>query len=174
VTRVELVKAKSKKPKERSLQRRMGVTRWARVAVAVIGVLAAGASVALAQDVMVNYVPGTDFSKYKTYKWVEIQGARSRPDHRHADQAGDRQGAGHGRAHQGHRRQIRPLHRVPGRVQQGTAVEYLQRRRSVRLAVWRGSGQATSTTITSAPLRSTCTTGRKGARVEGPGEQDAE
>ena len=43
------------------------MTRWARVAVAVIGVLAAGASVALAQDVMVNYVPGTDFSKYKTY-----------------------------------------------------------------------------------------------------------
>ena len=49
------------------------------VAVAVIGVLAAGASVALAQDVMVNYVPGTDFSKYKTYKWVEIQGAE-KPD----------------------------------------------------------------------------------------------
>jgi hypothetical protein len=49
------------------------------VAVAVIGLLAAGTSVALAQDVMVNYVPGTDFSKYKTYKWVEIQGAE-KPD----------------------------------------------------------------------------------------------
>ena len=48
-------------------------------AVAVIGVLAAGASVALAQDVMVNYVPGKDFSGYKTYKWVEIQGAE-KPD----------------------------------------------------------------------------------------------
>ena len=34
---------------------------------------------ALAQDVNVNYVPGTDFSKYKTYKWVEIQGAE-KPD----------------------------------------------------------------------------------------------
>lgn len=30
-----------------------------------------GAS-ALAQDVRYNYVPGTDFSKYKTYKWVQI------------------------------------------------------------------------------------------------------
>jgi hypothetical protein len=48
-------------------------------AVAVAGALAMGASVALAQDVMVNYVPGTDFSKYKTYKWVEIQGAE-KPD----------------------------------------------------------------------------------------------
>ena len=38
-----------------------------------------GAGAALAQDVNVNYVPGTDFSKYKTYKWVEIQGAE-RPD----------------------------------------------------------------------------------------------
>ena len=48
-------------------------------AVAVAGALAMGASVALAQDVTVNYVPGTDFSKYKTYKWVEIQGAE-KPD----------------------------------------------------------------------------------------------
>ncbi len=29
---------------------------------------------AVAQDVRYNYAPGTDFSKYKTYKWVEIQG----------------------------------------------------------------------------------------------------
>jgi hypothetical protein len=49
------------------------------VAVALVGVLALGAGVALAQDVTVNYVPGTDFSKYKTYKWVEIQGAE-KPD----------------------------------------------------------------------------------------------
>ena len=52
--------------------------QWAVVA-AVCGVLAIGASVALAQDVTVNYVPGTDFSKYKTYKWVEIQGVE-KPD----------------------------------------------------------------------------------------------
>jgi hypothetical protein len=49
------------------------------VAVALFGVLALGAGMALAQDVTVNYVPGTDFSKYKTYKWVEIQGAE-KPD----------------------------------------------------------------------------------------------
>jgi hypothetical protein len=41
--------------------------------------LLTGAGAALAQDVNVNYVPGTDFSKYKTYKWVEIQGAE-KPD----------------------------------------------------------------------------------------------
>jgi hypothetical protein len=29
---------------------------------------------ARAQDVTSNYMPGTDFSKYKTYKWVAIEG----------------------------------------------------------------------------------------------------
>ena len=28
-----------------------------------------------AQDIRTNYMPGTDFSKYKTYKWVSIPGA---------------------------------------------------------------------------------------------------
>jgi hypothetical protein len=49
------------------------------VAVAVASALAMSAGVALAQDVNVNYVPGKDFSGYKTYKWVEIQGAE-KPD----------------------------------------------------------------------------------------------
>jgi len=40
---------------------------------------AVGVGVALAQDVSTNYVPGTDFSKYKTYKWVAIPGAEQ-PD----------------------------------------------------------------------------------------------
>jgi Domain of unknown function (DUF4136) len=48
-------------------------------ALAVAGARALGASVALAQDVNVNYVPGKDFSGYKTYKWIEIQGAE-KPD----------------------------------------------------------------------------------------------
>jgi hypothetical protein len=30
---------------------------------------------ALGQDVTSNYMPGTDFSKYHTYKWVAIEGA---------------------------------------------------------------------------------------------------
>lgn len=30
---------------------------------------------AMAQTVRTNYMPGTDFSKYKTYKWVAIEGA---------------------------------------------------------------------------------------------------
>jgi hypothetical protein len=32
-------------------------------------------SVMLAQDVSTNSMPGTDFSKYHTYKWVPIEGA---------------------------------------------------------------------------------------------------
>ena len=47
--------------------------------IAAIAVFALGAGAALAQDVNVNYVPGTDFSGYKTYTWVEIQGAE-KPD----------------------------------------------------------------------------------------------
>jgi Domain of unknown function (DUF4136) len=48
-------------------------------AVAAMIVLAIGAGVAVAQDVTSNYVPGTDFAKYKTYKWVAIEGAE-KPD----------------------------------------------------------------------------------------------
>lgn len=43
---------------------------------AVASVLALGTGIALAQDVKTNYVPGTDFSKYKSYKWVAIEGAQ--------------------------------------------------------------------------------------------------
>src|SRR5277367_6201260 len=32
-----------------------------------------------AQDIKTNFMPGTDFSKYKTYKWVNIEGAEQ-PD----------------------------------------------------------------------------------------------
>lgn len=44
-----------------------------------IGVLWAGVLMACpvikAQDVRYNFMPGTDFSKYHTYKWVSIEGA---------------------------------------------------------------------------------------------------
>ncbi len=40
---------------------------------------------AAAQDVRYNYVPGTDFSKYKTYKWVVVQGG-AHPDQMIDDQ----------------------------------------------------------------------------------------
>ena len=55
-------------------------TRFAFVAVLalVIGIGVCG-GVALAQDVSSNYLPGTDFSKFKTYKWVRIEGAEQ-PD----------------------------------------------------------------------------------------------
>ena len=55
--------------------------KWQAVTIvlAALAVFAVSAGAALAQDVNVNYVPGTDFSKYKTYKWIEIQGAE-KPD----------------------------------------------------------------------------------------------
>ena len=48
-------------------------------ALAALVLLLTGVGAALAQDVNVNYVPGKDFSGYKTYRWVEIQGAE-KPD----------------------------------------------------------------------------------------------
>lgn len=39
-----------------------------------VALLACGT--ALAQDVTSNSMPGTDFTKYHTYKWVTIQGAK--------------------------------------------------------------------------------------------------
>jgi hypothetical protein len=53
--------------------------RFAGLVVAVAGVLALAASSTYAQDVAVNYAPGTDFFKYTTYRWVEVQGAE-KPD----------------------------------------------------------------------------------------------
>lgn len=48
-----------------------------RVAKFGIGLLLAlwACGAALAQDVTFNSMPGTDFTKYHTYKWVAIQGA---------------------------------------------------------------------------------------------------
>lgn len=40
-----------------------------------IALLVLGLGSLAAQDVRTNYMPGTDFSKYKTYKWVSIPGA---------------------------------------------------------------------------------------------------
>ena len=49
-------------------------TRVAKFGIGLLlALLACGA--ALAQDVTFNSMPGTDFTKYHTYKWVAIQGA---------------------------------------------------------------------------------------------------
>lgn len=44
-------------------------------AVLLCAVLAGFCGLALAQEVHYNFVQGTDFSKFKTYKWVEIKGS---------------------------------------------------------------------------------------------------
>jgi len=46
----------------------------AQLALAMCVIFATGTA-AVAQDVKTNYMPGTNFSKYKTYKWVVIEGA---------------------------------------------------------------------------------------------------
>jgi hypothetical protein len=45
-----------------------------RLGLGLMLVLLVGASAA-AQDVQSNHMPGVDFAKYKTYKWVAIEGA---------------------------------------------------------------------------------------------------
>jgi len=54
-----------------NLKRSRGMIHLAALAVLIL--LACGS--VLAQDVTYNFAPGTDFSKFKTYKWVKIEGA---------------------------------------------------------------------------------------------------
>ncbi len=42
----------------------------------VVGLLFAWSAVTSAQDIRFNYLQGTDFSKYKTYKWVRVPKAQ--------------------------------------------------------------------------------------------------
>lgn len=48
--------------------------RFAKLGMALLLALLAG-TLASAQDVTTNSMPGVDFSKYQTYKWVTVQGA---------------------------------------------------------------------------------------------------
>ena len=57
----------------------MTIARCSRVGIMVGLVLVCVASLAHAQAVTYNAMPGTDFSKYKTYKWVEVEGG-AHPD----------------------------------------------------------------------------------------------
>jgi len=51
----------------------------------VAALLMGGVTASLAQDVRYNFAQGEDFSKYKTYKWVDLKGAD------HADQLTEKQ-----------------------------------------------------------------------------------
>ena len=59
-------------------------SRTVKLGLALVAMLAVGA-VVRAQDVTYNAMPGTDFAKYKTYKWVTIK------DGAHPDQIVDQQ-----------------------------------------------------------------------------------
>lgn len=50
----------------------MARTRKFMQVASIIGLLLAWCVAASAQEIKYNYLQGTDFSKYKTYKWVEI------------------------------------------------------------------------------------------------------
>jgi hypothetical protein len=54
-------------------------SRLTGLGAAVLAGLLVAASTAYAQKVIVNYPPGTDFSKYTTYRWVTVDGAQ-KPD----------------------------------------------------------------------------------------------
>ncbi len=57
----------------------MHMTRlFGRMALA--GALSLAATSAYAQDVGYNFMPGTDFAKFKTYRWVEIKDAKHPDD----------------------------------------------------------------------------------------------
>jgi Domain of unknown function (DUF4136) len=56
-----------------SVRARIPLTLASIALVIALGLTVATAS---AQDVGYNAMPGTDFSKYKTYKWVKIEGAQ--------------------------------------------------------------------------------------------------
>ena len=49
----------------------MKSSRWFRLGLAVAALLCCS-TWALAQSVRYNYLPGTDFSKYRTYRWVRV------------------------------------------------------------------------------------------------------
>jgi Domain of unknown function (DUF4136) len=48
--------------------------RGFRIGLAVVGFALLFGEVAISQDVKYNSMPGTDFTKYHTYKWVSIEG----------------------------------------------------------------------------------------------------
>ena len=60
---------------EKKMMREVRTRRWRSSAIGLIVALLAG-SAALAQDVSTNSMPGTDFTKYHTYKWITIEGAK--------------------------------------------------------------------------------------------------
>ena len=51
------------------------MNRNIRIALMVLGIALLTCGVAIAQDVKYNSMPGTNFSKYHTYKWISIEGA---------------------------------------------------------------------------------------------------
>ncbi|MGA9584399.1 MAG: DUF4136 domain-containing protein [Terracidiphilus sp.] len=50
--------------------------RGFRISLAVLAITLLTCGVALAQEVKSQAMPGTDFSKYHTYKWVVVEGAK--------------------------------------------------------------------------------------------------
>ena len=51
------------------------MNRKIRIALMMLGIALLTCGVTIAQDVKYNSMPGTNFSKYHTYKWIAIEGA---------------------------------------------------------------------------------------------------
>ena len=102
------------------------------VLVLLVAVVPAGA-----QNIRYNALPGTDFTKYKTYKWVRVPKAEY-PNQildTQIMQAIDAQLALKGLT-KTEERNCRPLCLLPGRGKPATAVEFLQYRRHGWLGLW--------------------------------------
>ena len=113
-------------------------TKMATLMMALIVALLTG-SAALAQDVSTNSMPGTDFTKYHTYKWITIEGAK------YPNQIVDAQiktsidsQLARKRLNQDRWRQSRPLHWIPTFHRPGKAMERL---RHWRFALGRRNGE---------------------------------
>jgi len=58
------------------MKKEKAMQRGFRIGLAVLGISLLTCGVAVAQDVKSQAMPGTDFSKYHTYKWVTVEGAK--------------------------------------------------------------------------------------------------
>ena len=101
---------------------RVGQSGKVSLSALVVAVLLVSAGTLIAQDVRYNVMPRTDFSKYHTYKWVNIGGAH--PDQimdAEIKQSVDSQLASRGMTKTDSDK-AEPLYRLPERYQSGNTM----------------------------------------------------
>ncbi len=137
---------RSRHPQQAPTQRgRMTPTNW-RLNMKKFSLLGMALSLmiatsALCQDVRYNYDKGTDFSKFKTYKWGPHQ---RRPEaeryRRQTDQVRSRFSTSREGFDRSRFRQRRSLHRLPDRRRIREAIQLLQQRNGAQAGAMVGAG----------------------------------